>query len=122
MLSRAAFAGVVAVVVTPAHQYPSGVTLHPARRHALTAWARAAGGLVIEDDYDGEFRYDRQPVGAVQGMAPDQVVYIGTAAKTLGPGLRLAWMVLPDNLIQPVVGGQAVHRSTQRGAQSARAR
>jgi GntR family transcriptional regulator/MocR family aminotransferase len=91
-----------AVVVTPAHQYPTGVTLHPARRHALTGWAQATGGLVVEDDYDGEFRFDRQPVGALQGTAPDHVVYVGTAAKTLGPGLRLAWMVLPPHLVAPI--------------------
>ncbi|MGW5349920.1 MocR-like pyridoxine biosynthesis transcription factor PdxR [Streptomyces sp. NPDC004031] len=91
-----------AVVVTPAHQYPTGVPLHPSRRHALTAWARRTGGLVVEDDYDGEFRYDRQPVGAVQGTAPEQVVYLGTASKTLGPALRLGWMVLPAHLVEPV--------------------
>jgi GntR family transcriptional regulator / MocR family aminotransferase len=91
-----------AVVLTPAHQYPAGATLHPARRRALVQWARRSGGLVIEDDYDGEFRYDRQPVGAVQGMAPDHVVYVGTAAKTLGPALRLGWMVLPSRLVEPV--------------------
>jgi GntR family transcriptional regulator/MocR family aminotransferase len=91
-----------AVVVTPAHQYPAGVTLHPARRQALTAWARRTGGLVVEDDYDGEFRYDRQPVGALQGTAPDHVVYVGTAAKTVGPALRLGWMVLPPRLVGPV--------------------
>src|SRR4030095_3571201 len=65
-------------------------------------WARAANGLLIEDDYDGEFRYDRQPVGALQGMAPEHVVYVGTAAKTLAPALRLAWMVLPRRLVEPV--------------------
>jgi GntR family transcriptional regulator/MocR family aminotransferase len=91
-----------AVVVTPAHQYPTGVTLHPSRRRALTDWARARGALVVEDDYDGEFRYDRQPVGALQGMAPGQVVYLGTASKTLGPALRLGWMVLPPHLVAPV--------------------
>jgi GntR family transcriptional regulator / MocR family aminotransferase len=91
-----------AVVLTPAHQYPTGVTLHPGRRRAAAAWARARDGLVIEDDYDGEFRYDRQPIGAVQGTAPDHVVYVGTAAKTLGPALRLAWMVLPERLVEPV--------------------
>lgn len=91
-----------AVVVTPAHQYPTGVTLHPARRRALTDWARTRGALVVEDDYDGEFRYDRQPVGALQGMAPGQVVYLGTASKTLGPALRLGWMVLPPHLVGPV--------------------
>ncbi|MFE3853263.1 PLP-dependent aminotransferase family protein [Streptomyces griseorubiginosus] len=91
-----------AVVVTPAHQYPTGVTLHPSRRRALTDWARARGALIVEDDYDGEFRYDRQPVGALQGMAPGQVVYLGTASKTLGPALRLGWMVLPPHLVGPV--------------------
>ena len=91
-----------AVVVTPAHQYPTGVTLHPERRRALTDWARARGGLIIEDDYDGEFRYDRQPVGALQGMAPGHVVYLGTASKTLGPALRLGWMVLPPRLVDAV--------------------
>jgi len=94
--------GVRAAVLTPAHQYPTGVTLRATRRHAAVAWARDHGGLVIEDDYDGEFRYDRQPVGALQGMAPEHVVYIGTAAKTLGPALRLAWMVLPDHLVEPI--------------------
>ncbi|MEU3787314.1 PLP-dependent aminotransferase family protein [Streptomyces sp900129855] len=93
---------VAAVVVTPAHQYPTGVTLHPGRRRALTEWARARGALIVEDDYDGEFRYDRQPVGALQGMAPGQVVYLGTASKTLGPALRLGWMVLPPHLVDAV--------------------
>ncbi len=91
-----------AVVVTPAHQFPTGVTLHPERRRALTDWARARGGLIVEDDYDGEFRYDRQPVRALQGMAPGQVVYLGTASKTLGPALRLGWMVLPPHLVDAV--------------------
>jgi len=88
-----------AIVLTPAHQYPTGVTLHPERRHAATRWARSHGGLIIEDDYDGEFRYDRQPVGALQGVAPDLVAYVGTASKTLGPALRLAWVVLPPRLV-----------------------
>ncbi|MFC4328680.1 PLP-dependent aminotransferase family protein [Streptomyces andamanensis] len=91
-----------AVVVTPAHQYPTGVTLHPERRRALTDWARARGALIVEDDYDGEFRYDRQPVGALQGMAPGHVAYLGTASKTLGPALRLGWMVLPPQLVDAV--------------------
>ncbi|MFI5677045.1 MocR-like pyridoxine biosynthesis transcription factor PdxR [Streptomyces cellulosae] len=94
--------GTAAVVVTPAHQYPTGVILHPERRRALTDWARARGALVVEDDYDGEFRYDRQPVGALQGMAPGHVAYLGTASKTLGPALRLGWMVLPPHLVDAV--------------------
>ncbi|HEX6497980.1 MAG TPA: PLP-dependent aminotransferase family protein [Micromonosporaceae bacterium] len=92
-----------AAVLTPAHQYPTGATLHAERRHAATRWARRRDALLVEDDYDGEFRYDRQPVGALQGMAPDHVVYVGTAAKTLGPALRLAWMVLPERMLEPVL-------------------
>ncbi|WP_207783802.1 PLP-dependent aminotransferase family protein [Micromonospora globispora] len=103
LLGVGVLADVAAAVVTPAHQFPVGVTLHPTRRHALTDWARAGNGLIVEDDYDGEFRYDRQPVGAVQGTAPEQVAYVGTAAKTLGPALRLAWLVLPARLVEPVV-------------------
>jgi GntR family transcriptional regulator/MocR family aminotransferase len=92
-----------AVVLTPTHQYPTGVPLSPGRRKALRDWARARDGVIIEDDYDGEFRYDRRPVGAVQGSAPEHVAYLGTTSKTLGPGLRLAWMVLPSRLVGPVV-------------------
>ena len=102
LLPGLAGAGVGAVVVTPAHQYPTGATLHPARRHALAEWARVTGSLIIEDDYDGEFRYDRQPVGALQGVAPGHVAYVGSASKTLGPALRLAWMVLPEHLAGPL--------------------
>ncbi|MFE0132681.1 PLP-dependent aminotransferase family protein [Streptomyces sp. NPDC059037] len=95
--------GTGAVFLTPSHQYPTGVPLDPSRRRTLCAWARSTGGLIVEDDYDGEYRYDRKPVGALQGIAPDQVVYCGTASKTLGPALRLAWMVLPHHLVQPVM-------------------
>ncbi|KOG57076.1 GntR family transcriptional regulator [Streptomyces griseoflavus] len=96
-------AGVRAALLTPAHQFPTGVPLHPDRRAAVVDWARSTGGLVLEDDYDGEFRYDRQPVGAVQGLDPARVVYLGTASKSLAPALRLAWMVLPDHLVDPVL-------------------
>ncbi|MFG3716584.1 PLP-dependent aminotransferase family protein [Streptomyces massasporeus] len=89
-----------AVLLTPAHQFPMGVPLHRDRRTAVVDWARRTGGLVLEDDYDGEFRYDRQPVGALQGLDPDRVVYLGTASKSLAPGLRLAWMVLPSGLAE----------------------
>ncbi|MFF8969591.1 PLP-dependent aminotransferase family protein [Streptomyces sp. NPDC014995] len=91
-----------AVLLTPAHQFPMGVPLHRDRRAAVVDWARRTGGLVLEDDYDGEFRYDRQPVGALQGLDPDRVVYLGTASKSLAPGLRLAWMVLPPGLAEEV--------------------
>ena len=90
------------VLVTPAHQYPLGVTLAADRRTELAEWACQVDGLVVEDDYDGEFRYDRQPVGALQGLAPDRVVYAGTASKTLAPGLRLSWLVVPEELVEPL--------------------
>ncbi|MFB7218791.1 PLP-dependent aminotransferase family protein [Streptomyces sp. NPDC056227] len=94
--------GVGAVLMTPAHQFPTGVSLHPDRRAAAVDWARGTGGLILEDDYDGEFRYDRQPVGALQGLDPERVVYLGTSSKSLAPGLRLAWMVLPPGLVGEV--------------------
>jgi len=96
-----------AVVLTPAHQFPLGPSLAPDRRSAVVDWAAESGGLVVEDDYDGEFRYDRHPVGAMQALGPDHVVYVGTASKTLAPGLRLAWLVLPRALVEPVLAAKA---------------
>jgi GntR family transcriptional regulator/MocR family aminotransferase len=87
-----------AVLVTPAHQFPTGVVLSAPRRAALAAWARRTGALVIEDDYDAEYRYDRAPLGAVQGLAPEHVVHAHSVSKTLAPGLRLGWAVLPARL------------------------
>ncbi|MER8221912.1 PLP-dependent aminotransferase family protein [Streptomyces sp. NPDC094143] len=98
--------GTDAVLLTPAHQFPMGVPLHRDRRAAVVDWARRTGGLVLEDDYDGEFRYDRQPVGALQGLDPDRVVYLGTASKSLAPGLRLAWTVLPPDLAEEVAAAK----------------
>ncbi|MFF1507640.1 PLP-dependent aminotransferase family protein [Streptomyces sp. NPDC058326] len=95
-----------AVLMTAAHQFPLGGALPPDRRAAVVDWARASGGLVLEDDYDGEFRYDRQPVGALQGLDPERVVYLGTASKSLAPGLRLAWMVLPERLAGEVAAAK----------------
>jgi GntR family transcriptional regulator/MocR family aminotransferase len=91
-----------AVLVTPAHQSPTGVALAPPRRAALLAWAGEGGGLVIEDDYDAEYRYDRAPLAAMQGLAADRVVYMGTVSKTLAPALRLGWLVLPPRLVEDV--------------------
>jgi GntR family transcriptional regulator/MocR family aminotransferase len=88
-----------AVLVTPAHQYPLGMTLSPGRRAAIIRWANKRDRFVIEDDYDGEFRFDRQPRSALQGLDPDRVIYMGTASKSLAPGLRLGWIVLPSGLI-----------------------
>jgi GntR family transcriptional regulator/MocR family aminotransferase len=95
--------GVGAVLLTPAHQYPTGVALCPERRTAAVDWARATGGLILEDDYDGEFRYDRQPVGALQGLDPERVVYFGSVSKSLAPGVRLGWMVQPEELVPEIV-------------------
>jgi GntR family transcriptional regulator/MocR family aminotransferase len=102
-----------AVVLTPAHQFPLGATLAPERRAAFVARARDRGTVLVEDDYDGEFRYGRQPVGALQGLAPDHVVYAGTASKTLAPGLRLGWLVLPERLLEPVLAAKRVYGDTQ---------
>jgi GntR family transcriptional regulator / MocR family aminotransferase len=95
-----------AVLLTPAHQFPLGPTLGARRRLQAVEWARANGAFIIEDDYDGEFRYDRQPIGALQALAPEQVVYAGTASKTLAPGLRLAWLVMPASLLEPAIAAK----------------
>ncbi|WP_182899926.1 PLP-dependent aminotransferase family protein [Microbispora sp. H10830] len=91
-----------AVVVTPAHQYPTGVVLSPARRAALVDWAARTGALVLEDDYDAEFRFDRDPVGCLQGLAPDRVVLAGSVSKALAPGLRLGWIAAPPRVARAV--------------------
>jgi GntR family transcriptional regulator/MocR family aminotransferase len=101
VVGELAASGAQAVVVTPAHQSPTGVVLSPARRHALTDWARR-GGYVIEDDYDSEFRYDKEPVGALQGLAPDRIFLLGTASKALAPAVRLGWVHAPSALAAAV--------------------
>lgn len=112
-VSALAASGARVAVVTPAHQWPTGVVLSPQRRHELLAWAREADAIIIEDDYDAEFRYDREPVGSLQGLAPDRVVSVGTVSKSLAPALRLGWTVLPPALVGPVA---AVKQVTDRGA------
>jgi GntR family transcriptional regulator/MocR family aminotransferase len=97
-----------AVLVTPAHQFPTGGVLAPERRAALLEWAERRNALVIEDDYDAEYRYDRDPVGALQGLAPDRVAYGGTASKTLAPALRLGWLALPGWLTDAVAGEKLI--------------
>jgi GntR family transcriptional regulator / MocR family aminotransferase len=94
---------VPAVLLTPAHHNPQGMPLHPSRRTAVVEWAQRTGGYVLDDDYDGEFRYDRQPVGALQALCPDQVAYMGSTSKSLAQTLRLGWMALPDELVGPVI-------------------
>ncbi|MFJ9041702.1 PLP-dependent aminotransferase family protein [Streptomyces sp. NPDC102406] len=95
--------GVRTVVTTPSHHFPTGIAYSAARRAQLLDWARQAGGLVVEDDYDGDFRYDRAPVGALQGLDPDHVAYTGSVSKSLAPGLRLGWLIVPDALAEEIV-------------------
>jgi GntR family transcriptional regulator / MocR family aminotransferase len=97
-----------AVVLTPSHQWPTGGVLSAAARAEVIGWARRRGAIVVEDDYDAEYRYDRSPVGAMQGLAPDHVVYCGTASKTLAPGLRLGWMVVPPRLVADVTAAKVL--------------
>jgi len=94
--------GAQAVVVTPAHQSPTGVVLAARRRHALVEWANRNDGFIVEDDYDSEFRYDREPVGVLQGLAPGRVFTIGTASKALAPAVRLGWVLAPPSLAAAV--------------------
>jgi GntR family transcriptional regulator / MocR family aminotransferase len=92
-----------AVILTPTHQFPTGTALAPERRQALVAWAADRDAVIIEDDYDAEFRYDRDPVGALQGLAPDRVALIGTVSKSLAPALRIGWLVCPAPLVDSVI-------------------
>jgi len=103
----AEFGDARAALLTPAHQFPLGVAMAAQRRTQAVRWAGSAGALVIEDDYDGEFRYDRQAIGAMQALAPDRVAYAGTASKTLAPGVRLGWLVLPAHLVDDVTAAKA---------------
>ncbi|MFC9279057.1 PLP-dependent aminotransferase family protein [Streptomyces collinus] len=115
--------GARAVVVTPAHQWPTGVLLTPQRRHALLAWARRHDAYVIEDDYDAEFRYDREPVGSLQGLAADRVISIGTVSKSLAPALRIGWLLSPPALTTPLTEAKrTADRGTPTLDQSALAR
>ena len=95
-------------VLTPAHQWPTGVVLSPERRHQLLAWARRCDGIIVEDDYDAEFRYDRDPVGSIQGLDPDRVVSLGTVSKSLAPALRLGWVVVPAALAHDLAAEKQV--------------
>ena len=101
--SRLAGLDAGAVLLSPAHSYPSGVVLCADRRAELLGWARAADALVIEDDYDAELRYDRLPIGAVQGLDPQRVVYGGSVSKVLSPALRLGWLIAPPQLTEDIV-------------------
>ncbi len=100
--------GARAVVVTPAHQSPTGVVLAAPRRHALVEWAGRRDAFIIEDDYDSEFRYDREPVGLLQGIAPGRVFALGTVSKSLAPAIRLGWVLAPS----PLAGAVAEEKRT----------
>jgi GntR family transcriptional regulator/MocR family aminotransferase len=95
-----------ALLLTPAHQFPLGVALAPLRRQQAVAWAAGTGAVIVEDDYDGEFRYDRRAIGAMQALAPEHVIYAGTASKTLAPAVRLGWLVVPRRMLGDVVSAK----------------
>jgi GntR family transcriptional regulator / MocR family aminotransferase len=97
-----------AVVVTPAHQFPTGAVLSRERRAALIEWAEAGERLIVEDDFDAEYRYDRVAVGALQGLAPERVLYIGSASKRLAPGMRLGWLLMPSWLAWPLISAKSI--------------
>jgi GntR family transcriptional regulator/MocR family aminotransferase len=108
------------VIVTPAHQHPTGVVLAAERRTALLEWLRTRDAIAIEDDYDAEYRYDRAAVGALQGLEPGRVVYAGSASKTLAPALRMGWLVVPFGLLDSVREGKLLtDRGSDRIQQSA---
>ncbi|HYB28184.1 MAG TPA: PLP-dependent aminotransferase family protein [Solirubrobacteraceae bacterium] len=104
-------ADVDAVVLSPAYQYPTGTVLAPQRRARLITWARRRGAIVVEDDYDAEYRYDREPIASLQGLAPDCVAYVGTASKTLAPALRLGWVLVPSHLVGEMAAQHGVARA-----------
>ncbi|GAB2495467.1 aminotransferase-like domain-containing protein [Nocardiopsis aegyptia] len=114
-VSRLEECGADAVLLTPAHQFPTGVPLSAERRGRLVRWARRTGALIVEDDYDGEFRFDRRAIGALQALAPDHVLYAGTASKALAPGIGLAWAVAPPSLLPELMEA----RGTAGGGQDA---
>ena len=100
--------GARSVLLTPAHQCPTGAVLSPARRHELVEWAHEVDGVILEDDYDAEFRYDRQPVGSLQGLAPDRVVALGSVSKTLAPALRIGWVFTPPRFRAGILDEKAL--------------
>lgn len=100
-----------AVVLSPAHQYPTGTILAPERRAQVIAWARRRGAVIVEDDYDADYRYGREPIASLQGLAPDCVAYVGTASKTLAPSLRLGWVLVPGHLVGELAVEHGVARA-----------
>ncbi|MDH3005336.1 PLP-dependent aminotransferase family protein [Gordonia alkanivorans] len=100
--------GAAAVLLSPSHQFPTGVPLSPARRMQVIEWARRTGAVIVEDDYDGEFRYDRDPVGALQALGPDVVIHAGSMSKSLSPAVRAGWLALPPHLMDVVMNAKGV--------------
>ena len=98
-----------AVLLSPAHSYPTGAVLSADRRAQLLDWAREKDAFIIEDDYDAEFRYDRTPVGTLQGLAPDHVIYGASTSKILTPALRLGWLAAPEHLLGDLLAAKALH-------------
>ncbi|MFB6610744.1 PLP-dependent aminotransferase family protein [Agromyces sp. NPDC056379] len=94
--------GARAALITPAHQFPLGAALSPARREAIVRWARDVDGVLIEDDYDAEFRYDRRPIAALQGLAPERIVLVGSLSKSMAQAFGLGWAVMPHSLRERV--------------------
>jgi GntR family transcriptional regulator/MocR family aminotransferase len=97
-----------ALILTPSHQWPTGAVLAADARVGALRWAERCDALIVEDDYDAEYRYDRAPIGAIQGLAPDRVIYAGTASKTLAPGLRLGWLVTPARLVGDIAKAKSL--------------
>ena len=119
-IDRLAESGAGAVLLTPAHQHPTGVVLSGERRTALKAWLQEHDAIALEDDYDAEYRYDRAAVGALQGIDPEHIVYAGSVSKTLAPALRLGWIVLPAGLVDDVTAQKVLSdRGTARIEQHA---
>lgn len=112
-VDRLRASGARAVLVTPAHQCPTGVALDPSRRRELIAWADEVDGVILEDDYDAEFRYDRQPIGSLQGLHSDRVIALGSVSKTLAPAIRLGWVLAPPRFIAGIIEEK---RLSSRGA------
>lgn len=101
-----------AALLTPAHQFPLGVALSPRRRRLLTTWAERSGAWILEDDYDGEFRYDRRAIGALQSIAPDRVIYLGTASKAVAPSVGLGWAVPPSAILPDILEQRELDRKS----------
>ena len=92
-----------AVLVTPAHQCPTGVVLSPSRRQQLVTWANEVDGVILEDDYDAEFRYDRHPVGSLQGLDAERVIALGSVSKTLAPAIKIGWVLAPPRFLAGII-------------------